>query len=260
MAATAVLAQDESGEAAYDAVPGAAPAGSAASLGRWQHARIDDRAAFLAEHPECVVTPERWESLASEIDFRARDLDKHADEERHAEIVTDIRIGILECAVMFRSRDPETGEPIFDYLSQAKRYIVQHASHTVSSAIRRSRLAVRTVPLLGFAGAGDDARADLDEAGPGDPPDTSPDVGIADSVADRAADTAILHAVAARLTREQQITMELLVAGETRSEIAADRGIARQRVHEHIRAIRDAYLAVVPIVPAPPSGYCLPWS
>lgn len=199
---------------------------------RWRAPGITDRSAFLAAHPECRPSDELLAELEPHLHYRARSIEPTADPDRHEELVSEILASIFECATHYRRTDPLTGEPVYDYLQQRAGYIVQHAAGRVYSAVRRQRAADRHLrPQLLSATRWDDP-----EAG---------DMEIADASVPDLAELADAHelveAIAGKLrnqTRRQ--VFRLLMAGLSRQEVGAELGIARQRVHDHVLAIRDA--------------------
>ena len=221
----------------------AAAAGSAATLGRWRQPAFADRAAFLAEHPECRLTDAQLDGLRSEISYRASQLGGRAmTAEVRDDLETDIIAGILEAATKYRTVGAD-GQPVFDFLAQSKRYIVQHASHAACTNLRRDRRQVFTVPLASPLDALDHEDGLAGDRIP-DPVDPSTVVSIAQLVAQDEADTRLVSAIRAQLGEAQRATLDLLLRGTRRAEVPGVTGLARQRVHEHVEAIRTAYLRV----------------
>lgn len=230
-------------------------------LPRWQRPPITDRAAFLAAHPECRVTPELLEDLATEIHAVARSLDAYASRERQIEIETEIIAGIIDCATHYRTVDEASGEPNFDYLAQTKGYVVRHAAGKVSSDIRRERKeAALTTPLASAVSLaeGDYDGAD-DEALIPDPADWD-----AAPIGEQVEFRDLVRRISESLTEDQIRVFALVVEGHTRPEIGSLLGLARQRVHEYMSSIRLATAAALsetghnPLSARPPEPARLP--
>lgn len=211
-----------------------APASAAATpLARWRAPQITDRRAFLDAHPECEVSVELLEKLEPYIRFRARQIEPVADADLHADLVAEITASIIECATHYRSTDPDSGLPIFDYLAQAPSYVVQHAAGKAYSAVRRQRTADRHLrPQFLSAGNGYD-NGEEDE-----------DLELIDrslpDMAQLADDSELIDAIAAALRNPlRRKIFRLLMAGADRGEVGLTLGLARQRVHDHVLIIRQ---------------------
>lgn len=211
-------------------------------LPRWQRPVITDRAAFLAAHPECRVTPELLEDLAGEIHAVARSLDSYANRERQIEIETEIIAGIIDCATYYRTIDDITGQPNFDYLAQTKGYVVRHASGKISSEIRRERKeAAVTTPLLNALSLAEGEYEGADEEGLiADPADWN-----AEAVGEQVEFRDLVIRINENLSPDQARVFALVVEGHTRPEIGSLLGLARQRVHEYMSSIRLATAAAL---------------
>lgn len=231
-------------EVAHVVVRRPAPAGSAAILGRWRPVKIEDREAFLRDHPECRLTEAAYQELKSAIKSRINKLDPSGTKERKADLETDILTGILDSATHYRETDPTTGQPIFDFLAQSKGYIVQHASHRACTMLRHERDASKNEMPFPTAALVSEFHAG---GGPNDMVPTPDPLDSSGAFAVDNVDTVNLRtALEAQLTPSQMRTLEIVLDGGRRSDVVAITGLARQRVHEHMLAIRAAYLAAEP--------------
>lgn len=211
-------------------------------LPRWQRPVITDRAAFLAAHPQCRVTPELLEELAPEIHAVARSLDVYANRERQIEIETEIIAGIIDCATHYRTVEETTGEPDFDYLAQTRGYVVRHAAGKISSEIRRERKeAALTTPLLAALSLAEGGEEGIEDEGLiADPADRN-----AEEIVEQIEFRDLVMRISQNLTPDQARVFVLVVEGHTRPEIGSLLGLARQRVHEYMASIRLATAAAL---------------
>ena len=206
------------------------------SAARWQEPAVTDRAAFVAAHPETVVSTELWARLEPEISRRAALLEFDASPDTQNELRAELRARIIEAASGYRHTD-EQGEPIFDYLQQAPRYIVWHAAGKVYSGLRRDRRNQKMTDRIELLGGQDEW---------GDPRPSD----VADPTTHGSPTEALEHAelfsgIAARLSPAQLRVLAALEEGLDRGEIGERLDISRKTVHDHVNAIRNAALEAI---------------
>lgn len=204
--------------------------------GRWLEPQIADYGSFFQEHPEAAVSSDLLTSLRDEVARRARTIDNNWDPERQRELQAEINLRIIEAATSYRSLDPVTNAPVFDYLQQHRGYIVHHAAGKVSSQFRRERReAARTLRLLSI-GSQESDEEDLGNE------ERLEDVVDARSLTSEPTaqmeHDELRDAISARLSPAQLKVFHLLDAGLTRPEIGQTLGLSRQTVHDHVVAIR----------------------
>jgi hypothetical protein len=207
----------------------------------WRVPEIADRASFLIEHPECLVTEGLLNRLAGEIHRRAATMVRSDDDLEVEDVESEIAAGIFECATHFRTLDAE-GRPIFDFLSQAPSYIVRHAAGKISSELRRER--IRAGHTFSYDAP---IEASGDEADEGD----ELFIALADSGAgfntDRLEFRELAAAVDERLRTDPVLRRDptvrqvwsLFLTGHDRADIGALLGLRRQRVHERCLLLRS---------------------
>jgi hypothetical protein len=203
---------------------------------RWQEPVIDDHAAFAQAHPETVVSEELWLRLEPEIARRAALLEFDANPDTQAELRAELRARIIEAAKGYRETDTD-GNPVFDYLEQAPRYIVWHAAGKVYSGLRRERRHQKLTDRIELLG-GDDQWGDPQPAEVADPSTFG-------SPAEQLEHAELFRGIAERLFPAQRRVLELLEEGLDRGEIGERLGITRKTVHDHINAIRLAALEAI---------------
>jgi len=203
---------------------------------RWQEPVIDDWAAFAAAHPETVVSEELWATLETEIARRASLLEFDAHPDTQGELRAELRARIIEAARGFRTVDAD-GNPVYDYLAQAPRYIVWHAAGTVYSGLRRTRRQQKLTDRIELLGGND-------EWGEPQPADVADPVTFG-SPTERLEHAELFTGIAERLFPAQRRVLELLEEGLDRGEIGERLGITRKTVHDHINAIRLATLETI---------------
>jgi hypothetical protein len=206
----------------------------------WRAPEIADRASFLIEHPECLVTEDLLNRLMVDIHRRAAAMARDDDELELEDVESEIVAGLFECATHFRRRDA-AGQPIFDFLAQQPTYIVRHAAGSVSSELRRQR--VRAHHTFSYDTP---IEASGDDADEGD----ELFITLADSKAGFSTDRLELRELAAAvderlrtdpvLRRDPTIRQvwSLFLTGHDRADIGALLGLRRQRVHERCLRLR----------------------
>lgn len=199
------------------------------STRRWIEPKIDDYPSFFRTHPETVVDSALLAELSEEVACRARALE--FDPEQAEEIQNEINLRVIEAATSYRI-DPETEQPIYDYLKQNRRYIVWHASGKVYSRLRRERRQMKqTISLSNQSVANKNEEDEQQEDAP---------IALSylvDFNANLEYDE-LRRAIVRRLTPAQRKVFYLLEVGFTRSEISEILRRNRRTVCDHVRAIR----------------------
>lgn len=203
---------------------------------RWQETVIDDHAAFAQAHPETVISAELWSRLEPEIARRAALLEFDASPDTQAELRAELRARIIEAAKGYRTLDAD-GNPVFDYLDQAPRYIVWHAAGKVYSGLRRERRHQKLTDRIELLGGEDE----WGEPRPADVADPS----TFGSPSEQMEHAELYAGIAERLFPAQRRVLELLEEGLDRGEIGERLGITRKTVHDHINAIRLATIETI---------------
>ena len=117
---------------------------------RWVETTPTDPAAFYAAHPQCVRPPERRGTLEPYVNQFARRAGNkwEADREEDQRQAMWVRIG--GGATAYRSTDPATGAPVYDFIDQHPSYIVMHAAARIRSAVRREVGAKDRLGIVSF--------------------------------------------------------------------------------------------------------------
>lgn len=205
-------------------------------VARWQEPVIDDHAAFAQAHPETVISESLWARLEPEIARRAALLEFDGSPDTQAELRAELRTRIIEAATGYRETDAD-GNPVFDYLEQAPRYIVWHAAGRVYSGLRRDRRHQKLTDRIELLGGSDE----WGEPRPADVADPS----TFGSPTAQMEHNELYAEISDRLFPAQRRVLELLEEGLDRGEIGERLGITRKTVHDHINAIRLATLEAI---------------
>jgi DNA-binding CsgD family transcriptional regulator len=206
---------------------------------RWVETTPPDPAAFYADHPECVLTPERMAALEPYVNQFARLAGNKFDADRQEEQRQAIWVRIAECATAYRSTDPLTGQPVYDFLSQNPSYIVMHAAARVRSAVRREVGAKERLGIVSFetpiASSRDGETVELG----------SLIAARTVEAVDEASHNELAQKIAARLSPAQRRLFVLIAEGATAAEAGHLIGLKRQTVHDHMKVIRQVTREVV---------------
>ena len=221
---------------------GADQAASAPAIDRWREEPLADPASFYAAHPECVVSGAMLDHLEPQIRLAVVRIDRLArqNQDRFEDLSSQIRLRIIEAATAWRRRDPASGEPVYDYLSQTDGYIVEHASGAVASHVRRERKIAEHLRLTSLDGVG--AYADLSDEADGEVADPASmhEGDFSDAVAEGIDLDRFKALVRSRLSPAERSVFDLLVVGFTRAEVPRQMSVSRQTVHPHMKAIQSA--------------------
>jgi len=217
---------------------------------RWRPADMADRASFLAAHPECRVTEEILARLEPEINHYASWIRRRSDELTCEDIRSEVIARLFECATYYREADA-AGQPIFNFLEQATKYIVMHCAGHVSSELRRARNHQEITVSY-------DAPLELS----GDDEGEEMLVTLADKSvsvdSERLEAQDLVNAVEERLRNDPALAADpstrqvwdLIITDHDRTDIGALLGMRRQRVHERCAKLRSLIAEIDPAAAA----------
>lgn len=208
-------------------------------ISRWVETTPTDPAAFYAAHPQCVLTPERMATLEPYVNQFARLAGNKFDADRQEEQRQAIWVRIAECATAYRSTDPATGLPVYDFIDQHPSYIVMHAAARIRSAVRREVGAKDRLGIVSF-------ETPIASSREGETVELGSLIAARTvNAIDEASHHEIVQKIAVRLSPAQRRLFVLIAEGATPAEAGHLTGLKRQTVHDHMKAIREVAREVV---------------